>query len=249
MRNTLLISVAAIALTAASFASAQTQNRGPAGPSAAPAAPSMNAAPSQGATEATPSATEHAPGVQKGAKGTPDQSGPQKQQQKTTQQPTQPNKGTAQTEQEQKNQPRSSQSDTKQPTPGAAQNNQAAPSNTQNNTRGTTQNNAPGATPGTTQNNQATGDRPMTSRSVSLTTEQKTVIRTKVLTSSAPRVETVNFDIRVGVVVPRTVRVVPLPVEIIEIQPTWRGYLYFVRGDEIIVVEPGTLRIVAVLEV
>jgi hypothetical protein len=253
MRTTLLISVAAIALTAASFASAQTQNRAPAGPSAAP---SVNA-PSPGSATETVNPSDH----QKGAKGTQDQSGPQKQQ-RTTQQPNK-GTGTAQTEQEQKNQPRSSQSDTKQqPNTGAAQNNQGTPSNNQgttqntprgttpNNAQGTTQNNAPGVAPSNnTQNNQATSNRSMTTSNVSLTTEQKTTIRTKVLTSSAPRVTNVDFEIRVGIAVPRTVRVAPLPVEIIEIQPTWRGYMYFVRGDEIIVVEPNTLRIVAVLEV
>jgi Protein of unknown function (DUF1236) len=83
--------------------------------------------------------------------------------------------------------------------------------------------------------------------SVSLTTEQKTKIRTTVLTSSAPRVTSVNFDVRVGTVVPRTVRVAPLPATVIEIEPQWRGYMYFVYNDEIIVVEPGSLRIVAVL--
>ena len=84
---------------------------------------------------------------------------------------------------------------------------------------------------------------------VSLTTEQKTKIRQTVLTSSAPRVTRVDFDVRVGTVVPRTVRVAPLPATIIEIEPQWRGYMYFVYNDEIIVVEPGSLRIVAVLEV
>src|SRR4029077_20936876 len=72
-------------------------------------------------------------------------------------------------------------------------------------------------------------------------------IRQTVLTGSAPRVTNVNFDIKVGTVVPRTVRVAPLPVTIVEIEPQWRGYMYFVYNDEIIVVEPGSLRIVAVL--
>ena len=96
---------------------------------------------------------------------------------------------------------------------------------------------------------QGAAERPMTSKNVSLTTEQKTTIRKTVLTSSAPRVTNVNFDIKVGVVIPRTVRVAPLPVTIVEIEPEWRGYMYFVSGDEIIIVEPGTLRIVAVLVV
>jgi hypothetical protein len=89
----------------------------------------------------------------------------------------------------------------------------------------------------------------MTSSNVSLTTEQRTTIRQTVLTGSAPRVTNVNFDIKVGTVVPRTVRIAPLPVTLIEIQPAWRGYMYFVYNDEIIVVEPGSLRIIAVLEV
>ena len=69
------------------------------------------------------------------------------------------------------------------------------------------------------------------------------------LTGSAPRVTNVNFDIKVGTVVPRTVRVAPLSPILVEIEPQWRGYMYFVYQDEIIIVEPGTLRIVAVLEV
>ena len=93
------------------------------------------------------------------------------------------------------------------------------------------------------------GGAAMQSSNVSLTTEQKTVIRSKVLTSSAPRVTNVNFDIRIGTVVPRTVRIAPVPVTLVEIEPTWRGYMYFVSGDTIIVVEPRTLEIVAVLEV
>jgi len=102
---------------------------------------------------------------------------------------------------------------------------------------------APGAS-GTT-----TSQRAMSSKNVSLTTEQKSTIRSKVLTGSAPRVEHVDFDIRVGTVVPRTVRVAPLPATIVEIEPAWRGFMYFVRGDEIVVVDPHTLEIVAVLDV
>jgi len=97
---------------------------------------------------------------------------------------------------------------------------------------------------------QGAAERPMTSKNVSLTTEQKTTIRKTVLTGNAPRVSGhVNFDIKVGVVVPREVRVAPLPATIITIEPEWRGFMYFVSGDQIIVVEPRTLEIVAVLDV
>jgi hypothetical protein len=82
-----------------------------------------------------------------------------------------------------------------------------------------------------------------------LTAEQRSKIRTTVLTSNAPRVTNVNFSIRVGTVVPRSVRLVAVPAPIIEIYPAYRGFLYFVHGDEIVIVEPGTLRIVTVIAV
>ncbi len=86
--------------------------------------------------------------------------------------------------------------------------------------------------------------------SVQLNTEQRTKVRTSVLKASgAPRVTNVNFSISVGTVVPKTVRVVAVPPTLVEIQPSWRGYMYFIHGDEIVIVEPGTLRIVAVLVV
>jgi hypothetical protein len=50
-------------------------------------------------------------------------------------------------------------------------------------------------------------------------------------------------------VVPRSVRVVRVPDTIVEVRPEWRGFLYFVYNDEIIIVEPDSLKIVAVIEV
>jgi len=48
---------------------------------------------------------------------------------------------------------------------------------------------------------------------------------------SAPRVDHVTFGLSVGTAVPRSVRIVAVPQTIIEIQPTWRGYEYFMVGD------------------
>jgi hypothetical protein len=88
-----------------------------------------------------------------------------------------------------------------------------------------------------------------TNANVNLTTEQRTKIHSIIIADrSAPRVARVDFDVRVGTVVPRErVKFVPLPSTIVEIQPAWRGYEYFLVGDEIVVVDPATLRIVAVL--
>ncbi len=83
-----------------------------------------------------------------------------------------------------------------------------------------------------------------------LNADQKRKIRTSVIDGrTAPRITNVNFSISVGTVVPRTVRVVQVPPTIVEFYPRWRGYLYFVHADEIVIVEPKTLRIVAVIEV
>lgn len=86
---------------------------------------------------------------------------------------------------------------------------------------------------------------------VNLTQQQRTTIRTTVLKGgNAPRVSSVNFSLNVGTVVPRDrVRLVAVPPTLIEIRPAWRGYLYFVVGERIIIVEPASYKIVAVLVV
>ena len=84
---------------------------------------------------------------------------------------------------------------------------------------------------------------------VTLNADQKTKIRSTVLTAKAPRVSYVNFQLNVGTMVPRSVHVVAVPSILVDIHPAWRGYMYFVVGDQIIVVEPRTMQIVAVLDV
>ncbi|MDB5601448.1 MAG: hypothetical protein JWN71_3492 [Xanthobacteraceae bacterium] len=102
----------------------------------------------------------------------------------------------------------------------------------------------------TTDTKSATDTKSSTSSktTVSLSTEQRTKIRTTVLQqSNAPRVSKVDFQISVGTRVPKTVRAVTLPTTVVEVYPQWRGFLYFIVGDEIVVVEPNTMEIVAVL--
>jgi hypothetical protein len=66
--------------------------------------------------------------------------------------------------------------------------------------------------------------------------------------SGAPRVTNVDFSISVGTVVPQHVRLVAVPDVIIEIHPQWRGFLYFVVEERIIIVDRNH-RIVAILVV
>jgi hypothetical protein len=49
--------------------------------------------------------------------------------------------------------------------------------------------------------------------------------------------------------VPRTVRIAAVPQTIIEILPTCRGYEYFMVDDQILIVDPRSMEIVAVLDV
>jgi hypothetical protein len=86
--------------------------------------------------------------------------------------------------------------------------------------------------------------------SVSFTSEQRTRIRETVFNErNAPRVGRVDFSVREGTVIPRTVRIVEVPQVIVEYHPEWRGYRYFIVNDELVIVEPDTLRIVAVVPV
>jgi Protein of unknown function (DUF1236) len=86
---------------------------------------------------------------------------------------------------------------------------------------------------------------------VSLNEQQKTRIRETVLNSrGAPRVSNVDFNVNVGTVVPRGhIHLVRVPETLIRIEPRWRHFLYFVYNDEIVIVNPRTMRIVDVLPV
>ena len=57
----------------------------------------------------------------------------------------------------------------------------------------------------------------------------------------------VNFSLSVGTVVPRDVRFQPLPADVVEILPQYRGYNFFVVRDDIVIVDPSTHKIVDVL--
>ena len=59
--------------------------------------------------------------------------------------------------------------------------------------------------------------------------------------------ENVHVNIRVGGAVPEGRRLAPLRTTLIERYPQYRGFESFVENDEIIIVDPGTHRIVRTL--
>jgi Protein of unknown function (DUF1236) len=81
-----------------------------------------------------------------------------------------------------------------------------------------------------------------------LSTEQHTKIRDTLRIEKSERLTSVPFSTKVGEAIPGTVHLYVLPVSIMEYAPQYRGYEYILVGDEILIVDPRTLRIVAVID-
>jgi hypothetical protein len=86
-------------------------------------------------------------------------------------------------------------------------------------------------------------------KSVQLNQEQRTRIHETIIKEHAARVDHVDFDVRVGVRVPHTVHVFTIPADVVLIVPQYRGYKYIIVRDEMIILDPDTLEIVAVVPV
>jgi Protein of unknown function (DUF1236) len=57
-----------------------------------------------------------------------------------------------------------------------------------------------------------------------------------------------NVSVEVGTRVPDSVHLYPLPQGVFAIYPEWRGFEYILVGDEIVVINPRTHEIVAIIE-
>jgi hypothetical protein len=83
---------------------------------------------------------------------------------------------------------------------------------------------------------------------VQLSQDQRTKIRGVIVGDrNSARVDHADFNIRVGVAVPRSVHVAVLPPEVVTIVPEYRGFEYVVVGDQLLILDPNTLEIVAIL--
>jgi hypothetical protein len=93
-----------------------------------------------------------------------------------------------------------------------------------------------------------TGQGAAGARHANLSTEQKTKIRTVIREKVHVKPEThVNFSISVGTRIPHTVHYHTLPAEVVSVYPAWRGYYFILVNNEIVVIEPSTFEIVAVI--
>lgn len=83
--------------------------------------------------------------------------------------------------------------------------------------------------------------------SVNINEQQRTRLSQTFARLDVRPLNSVNFQVSVGTVVPRDIRLQPLPADVVEIVPQFRGYSFVAVRDEIVIVEPSSLKIVAVL--
>ena len=99
----------------------------------------------------------------------------------------------------------------------------------------------------TTEKDRATTGQGAAAGSANLSTEQRTKITTIVRQNKVEPTH-LNVSIRVGTRVPESVRFYPLPAEVFVVYPEWRGYNYILVGNQILVINPRTHEIVAILD-
>jgi hypothetical protein len=235
--NKLLVAVATAALMAGTSAGFAQQQGGAAG--SAPAGQSVPK--SSGQTTGHPAA----PGAvqngaeTKGGKNTAEERGEQNKPSRAGE--VQPNRNRETTGQAPQNERRENRTEGNKATNGATeerrleQNRATEERGTDNDRNGTTT--GQGAAPN------------KGNLSVNIAPEKRTQIHQVFIKErSAPRVDRVDFDLSVGTAVPRSVRFVPVPSTIIAIEPSWRGYDYFMVADQIVIVDPRSMEIVAIID-
>jgi len=83
--------------------------------------------------------------------------------------------------------------------------------------------------------------------SVPMSTEQNVKFRETLKGEKAERLSNVKFSISIGDEIPRSVHFYRLPARIVEYAPQYRDFDYILVGDDILIVDPQSHRIVAVI--
>ncbi len=79
--------------------------------------------------------------------------------------------------------------------------------------------------------------------------EQESQIRNSVKNAKVDHVAKLAIPLTVGAEVPRNLHFYPFPKEVAEIAPEYGGYFYVVAAEKIVVIDPMSYRIVAILPV
>ncbi len=80
-----------------------------------------------------------------------------------------------------------------------------------------------------------------------LSTEQRSKI-TAVIRKQKVEPAKLNISVNIGTHIPASVHYYPLPVEVVEVYPEWRGYNYILVDDQIVIIDPDTRAVVFILE-
>jgi hypothetical protein len=125
---------------------------------------------------------------------------------------------------------------------------QAAPDSKARETTGQSPKSQATDRPGATEQNRSTTiGQGSAAGSAKLSTEQRTKI-TSIIKQRKVEPTKLNVSISVGTRVPASVHLYPLPVEVVTVYPAWRGYEYILVGDQIVVINPRSHEIVAIIE-
>lgn len=82
--------------------------------------------------------------------------------------------------------------------------------------------------------------------SAKLSNEQRTKI-TSIIKQRKVESTKLSVSVSVGTRIPESVHLYPLPVQVVEVYPEWRGFDYILVGDQIVIISPRTHEIVAVI--
>lgn len=90
---------------------------------------------------------------------------------------------------------------------------------------------------------------PMASPAPQITLEQQEKIRDSIKTAKVDHVAKLAIPLEVGAEVPRNLHFYPFPKEVSEIAPEYGNFFYVVAAEKIVVIDPLSYRIVAILPV
>jgi hypothetical protein len=216
-----------------------TPTTSPATPAPQTSAQTSSPSPANSAQTSTPSQTNSAQTSSPPPTNSAQAPAPSAGSQTTAAQPTTPNSGTAASQAPAAN---TASGQTQPAAPATAQSQPATPPAT-----GTSQaQQAPNAA-GATNTAQQPSASDNINASVNINDQQRTRISQSIAHLNVKPISNVNFSVSVGTVVPRDIRLSPLPAEVVEVVPQYRGYNFVVVRDEIVIVEPSSYKIVAVL--
>jgi hypothetical protein len=226
---------------AQSPSSSQTNSNSPASSASSPA----QSAPSSSATSSpnsAPSAQNTAPAASQQPSNTTSQSAPNTTGPAQAQSNNPPAQPAAQP-----NSPSQAQTNTSPPANNQTQS-QTQPAPGTNTNAGTQpSNNAANQQPNNQTNTAQSPSSTNVNISANLNDTQRTRVTESITRLNAAPLTNVNFALSVGTVVPRDIRLQPLPTDVVEIVPQYRGYNFVVVRDEIVIVEPSSYKIVDVL--